>query len=208
MIQNTSKQSFLLASWYTDDFAYTRIMETHIKPSFDSLGVDYTIVKLPSQGDWRANTDLKPKVVKQLLSVAKQDTVLIDCDARLLAYPTLFDNLPLEFDMAVHYLDRAKWYQLGNAHKELCSGTLFFRNRPICHEIVDKWQEEVKVARVVEQTVLEQIIAKNRKVKVYNLPVEYCWIHDLPDGSKPKVQPNGPIIVEHFQASRQNRKGR
>ena len=187
-------------------------MGEYLERSLVLLGLNHTIIKVPKvkspnhTDDWRANTDLKPSVVKQLLTITKQDFVLLDADCRVNVYPELFDRIPQQYDMAVFYLDRAKWYQIGNAGKELCSGTLYFRNRPIVWEVVQKWQDAVKTAKVVEQTVLEQIIAENRKIKVYPLPAEYCWISTLPDGKPPHQKPDGPIVIEHFQASRQHRK--
>jgi hypothetical protein len=118
----------------------------------------------------------------------------------------LFDEIPNEFNFAAHVLNRDAWYNVNfpeDQKKELLSGTLFVRNCAESKEVVKEWIDECKSSKEWEQRVLDRVLKRNN-VKVYELPIEYCWIKTLPNGSSPFVKCDNPIIV-HNQCSRQLR---
>jgi hypothetical protein len=61
------------------------------------------------------------------------------------------------------------------------------------------WYIKAQKKDMWEQKVLEQIIT-NHNVKLYPLPLEYCYIKTLPDGREPHIKVE-PVILHH-QASR------
>src|SRR5665213_663808 len=88
--------------------------------------------------------------------------------------------------------------------KELLSGTLFVRNNQESKAIVQEWAVTCKMApQVWEQMILNLVLKKNN-VKVYELPLSYCYIKSLPDGREPIVKCDDAIIV-HNQVSRKFR---
>ena len=103
-------------------------------------------------------------------------------------YPTLFDTI--EEDFACHYKDG----------KELLTGTLFFNNCKKSIEFVNNCidLEEKEGGKLSAQTCLPEVIEKTG-VSVYRLPAPYTLIFD-------RMKHQGPPVIEHFQASRDNRK--
>ncbi len=140
--------SFRIISWYTPE--YTEIMSNYLGHSLTSLCADpsldirYNIYRKESKADWKHNTNLKPFVIEEALNNHDESIVVLDADSRLLEYPKLFDMIPIEYDCAFFYLNWDEWYGNGSKTKELCSGTLFFRNREICMDLVREWQKECK----------------------------------------------------------------
>ena len=127
----------------------------------------------------------------------------MDCDAEIREYPTLFDDIPTDFDLAAHILDRSAWYGSSDMGTELLSGTLFVRNTPNVRNLLDVWIKRCETSTTWEQRILQSLISEF-KIKIYELPIEYCYIKSLPDGSPPKVKCEKPVIV-HNQVSRQYR---
>ena len=84
---------------------------------------------------------------------------------------------------------------------ELLSVTVFLKNDRICKEMVEEWITECKVdERLWDQVGLQRVVARHEN-RFYDLPGEYCMIHDYM--ADRITQP----VIQHFQASRVFRQG-
>lgn len=198
---------FTIVSWYTCNTIYEQIIQEYLLASLHTWDIDQKIYPIESQKNWQINTNLKPLILEQALKDIPNDIVLLDADCKLLEYPDLFNTIPDEYDMAVFYLDWQQWYNKAYNKEELCSGTLFFRNRPICLEVIEAWKNLCKKNLYPDQMNLEVVLNTFPGLKIYRLPIEYCWIHTLPDGSEPRVPRPEHVVIEHYQASRTIKKG-
>jgi Nucleotide-diphospho-sugar transferase len=197
--------SFIICSFFTLDTPYQQVAHDYLLSSLKKVNVKSDIRGVQSLGNWQKNTSYKPQFISEILEKHTENIVFCDADAEILSYPDLFDNIPDEFNFAAHILDRRSWYGVEYSEeqsKELLSGTLFIRNNTESRAIVHEWATTVKMfSQIWEQQVLAKVL-KNNNVKVFELPVEYCWIRSLPDGRDPLIKPNGPIIIQHNQVSR------
>lgn len=197
-------RKFIVTSYYTLDTPYQKVVHDYLMPTVAKIGLASDIRGIQSLGNWQRNTLFKATFVKLMLDEHPgENIVFLDADAEVLKYPALFDNIPEEFSLAVHYLDRDKWYnrQFGEP-KELLSGTLFVQNTPDAKHIVEAWEHACLSHRMVWEQYLLQATVDQKQIKVYELPVEYAWIKSLPNGDKPFVKPNGDVIIRHNQVSR------
>lgn len=199
------KQSFIICSYYTVDNSYAEVAHQYLMPSVSSLKLKSDICGIQSLGSWAKNTSYKAQFIATMLERHKENIVFVDCDAEILQTPDLFEHIPDEFNFAAHVLDRNQFY--GRLHDEriryeLLSGTLFIRNNGESRKLVNEWNMACQISNLWEQKILDVVLKKNN-VKVYELPIEYTWIRDLPDGRCSLVKPNGPIIIRHNQVSRQ-----
>lgn len=197
--------SFKIVSWYTPQ--YKEVIDTFLIPSLDNLNLDYSIYPIESKKTWKENTNLKPIIASTALIQNICDILLLDADCKVNFYPKLFDDLPEEYDMACFYLNWDEWYNRGSNKIELCSGTLFFRNRVICHELINAWKTEglKNPNKLPDQEVLANIIKDFPQLNIHPLAYEYCWINTLPGGGKPHVRRPDKVYIEHYQASRENK---
>ena len=167
------------------------------------MGLASDIRGIQNLGSWQANTSYKAEFVLYMLNHHKKNIVFLDSDAAILEYPALFNNIPEGFDLACHVLDKNAWY--GNRYDpqhELLSGTAFFRYSPTTLKLVDTWISMCKLwPRIWEQQLLQNAIDLE-KAKLFTLPLAYCWIASLPDGSKPIVPEPESVVIKHYQASR------
>ena len=194
--------NYRVITWITEN--YQEVLNEYLKPSLDKLAdLDYKVYYEKNTNNWQKNTNLKPFIVEKALNDTDKSILVLDADSRLYDYPKLLDEIPEEYDCALFYLKWAEWYRNGSTKEELCSGTLFFRNREICIDLIKLWQEECKRNRYADQRNLEEAIKKlTGTIKIYKLPYEYCWIHDMPNGKEPLIPKPKNIIIEHFQVSR------
>ena len=193
---------FKIISYYTPN--YKDVAEKYLLPSVKRLNLSYYIPEISSKGDWVANTDYKPFFILDCLLQHKEDLVWIDCDATINIFPDLFNNIPKQFDIAIHFLEwrlHYSWHKDSNV-KELASGTIFFRNNEYSKIICQKWIDNSKHIKP-DQKALEQTI-KETNVSYYNLPREYCYITHHPNGQTSYVLIENPTI-SHHQVSREKR---
>lgn len=199
-------QPFVITSYYTLDTPYQQVAHDYLMPSVQKLNLDSDIRGIQNLGSWQANTSYKSEFVWQMLTHHKKDIVFLDSDAVILEYPHLFEQIPEGFEVACHLLDKNAWY--GNIYDpqfELLSGTAFFKYCQATLNLVSVWISLCKKnPNVWEQQLLQKAITSTQS-KFYPLPLSYCWIVSLPNGSRPIVTPPDPIIIKHHQVSRQLR---
>lgn len=193
-----------IVSWYTLNTPYKEVMDTHLLPTLVKFELPYKTYPMDATQNWVQNTNLKSTVIEKALEEIDSDILVLDADCKINCYPTLLDEIPIEFDAGFFYLDWNKWYQNGTSKKELCSGTLFFRNRPIVKKLITDWKELTlkNNGKLVDQRFLELALKVNPDIKIFDLPITYCWINSMPDGSEPKAKKPETVVVEHYQASR------
>lgn len=94
--------------------------------------------------------------------------------------------------------------QPGQANRELLSGTMVFRYNPKVLALMEIYIEECKNSpKVWEQKILQEILAKDKTIKIYNLPASYCAVVKF-DNKVPEYI--GEPVVVHWQASRRFKK--
>jgi hypothetical protein len=115
----------------------------------------------------------------------------VDVDAVFHADPWPFLN-SLDCDLAVHT----------NKKGELLSGTIFLNETAATSALLEEWVEAVGASPDEwDQVLLDQTIRKSvaeKHLRCLNLPNTFCWITDNRD-----EKPEGPIMIEHLQASRE-----
>ena len=195
--------SFVITSYFTIDNGYAEAAHSYILSSLNNIipKVKSDVRGIVSRGNWGLNTSYKPEFIKTMLEHHKEDNIIfVDADSEILSYPSLFENIPEEYIIGAYELDRKKWYGRDYSENEcfeLLSGTLFIRNCLQSKDIVDEWIKRCRDnSKVWEQKVLQQII-KERDIKVYKLPMEYCRILTLPNGDAPLLECKSPVVVHH-----------
>jgi hypothetical protein len=194
-------QDFIICGFATKDTPYEQVAENYLIASCKKLNLELDFSLVPNLHSWKANTSFKGTFAKEMLNKHNRNVVLLDADAEITQYPKIFSLIPEDCNIAAHYLDQNAWYKNNSNRKEFLSGSLFLRNNNFTKEIVDKWILALKNnTSLWEQRVLENIIIEN-KVKVFELPLEYCYIREVKTGIAPHVLCNNPIII-HNQVSR------
>ena len=186
-------------SYFTQHTPYEQVMKDYLEPSLKKWGLKYDIQGLPSLGSWSPNVALKPKFILDMLNKHDEDVIFLDADATIESFPKLFETLSADINVAAHYLDWKTWYGKGNK-KELLTGTLFLQNTPTIKSLCQEWHETAKNTNRWEQTVLENILKERMDIKIYELPLSYCYIKSRPGNKQPLVLLN-PVILHH-QCSR------
>lgn len=185
-------------SYATLDTPYKSVIEKYLLPSLQRFNLSYDIVYPENRGSWQANTRIKAEIIKEMLLKHKCPVVSLDADATIHSYPALFDTLQ-DYDLGIHYLDKEAFWGKGKTGIEALSGTLYLNYNERVLKLIDEWILENKNSDFLEQRNLQNVLAKNKDLKIYTLPIQYVAIV----GSNNQV-PNfikNPIIVHH-QCSR------
>lgn len=197
---------WLVSAFYTIGTPYKDILYSQLIPSLDKLNIKYNIEEVENKGSWLKNVAQKPLTILHILEKYPDFNVIsLDADCQVLSYPTLFDEIPEEYDTALHTLDWNSWYGHNNNVKETLSGTMWFNNTKKVKDFVQEWYDNAIKDYKWEQKCLQELLLKRKDIKIFELPLEYCYISSLPDGSPPKIKCHNPVIC-HFQASRQLRR--
>jgi len=199
---------FLITAFVTSGTPYEEVLHTYLLPSIQKFNLEYNIEVVENKGSWLRNVAQKPKIIKEVLDkYPTYQIVCLDADSEIKRVPDLFNQIPLEYDLACHYLDWNSWYGYQDSPPvfELLSGTLWINNTEQTRFVLHKWEEIASHSDIWEQKVLSQVLTSNPSVNVYKLPVEYCYISSLPNGNPPLNPSEFPVIVHH-QVSRKLKK--
>lgn len=179
-------KNFLVVGYYTPRYKEhaSEFVESCLKNS-----VPVYCEQIDDLGDWDKNTHYKPDFIKKCLSKFPLFNIIyVDVDARIEKYPELFNTL----DCDIAFYKGNVW---GDSRVEVLSGTIFFRNNKISHEILDNWSNNCNThTREWDQVLLERSVPPETKVTI--LPIEYCAIFD-----SPRIK-NKEVVISHLQASR------
>ena len=193
------KNKFIIVSFYAGKY-YEKVMNEYLLPSIQKLKLPFYIEKIDNLGNWRKNANQKLLFIKKCLEkFSDKNIVFIDADAKINNYPELFDNIPKEYLIGIHYLDWDKWYKNGNKIKELLTGTIYLKNCEETKELINNWIKETRENKPQQKTL--QKLIEIEDLNIYKLPLEYCYIVNLPNGQEPHIKIENPII-SHYQISR------
>ncbi len=192
--------NWALGSFFTMETPYQQIVNEYLIPSAEKFGIPLDLAPIPNKGNWYINVAEKPGIILDMLEGGYETLVFLDADATIEQYPKLFDEIPEEYDIAFHTLSWKQWYGYEKDRAELLTGTMFFRNNDKVKALCRAWYKQAQNTQIWEQKVLENII-DNFDVKVYNLPLEYCYMKSRPRNQEPLVKLN-PVILHH-QVSRE-----
>lgn len=201
VIDTTPKEkTYIIVSYYTINTPY-EAEATKLKNSLIKLNVPHDVVGVPNLGDWQANTRFKAKFMQDMLIKHKGKSIVwVDSDAVVHSYPSLFDSYTC--DVAVRWQD-FRWRK-----NECLSGTIFLANNEKVMKLCKEW-EKINIREGGNNSNLEQwnlgsaidLLKPSLQLSVINIPPEYTFIFDSMKKIYPKIKP----VIEHFQASRQNR---
>ena len=193
--------NWIIVAFATSDTPYEFELSTKLLPSLEKLSLPHHIEIIENQGSWLKNVAMKPLVILRAMEKYPASNIIsLDADSEVLQYPTLFNNIPEQYDIALHILDWDSWYGYTNHVKEILSGTVWIKNNDKMKNVVKLWYDKSIENCVWEQKILEAVL-EEQKINIYPLPLEYCYILSLPDGKPPKIQLENPVIV-HYQKSR------
>lgn len=182
-------------SYFTQGTVYEEVMNELLLPSLKKWKLKYDIQGIKNKGSWSLNTAMKSKFIIDMLNKHNDDVIFLDADATIEQKPILFNNISKKFDIACHYLDWGTWYKKTNK-KELLSGTILLRNNNKVKKLCKEWHENAINNSRWEQLILADILKERKDIKVYELPLSYCYIKSLPNGKDPFVKLN-PVILHH-----------
>jgi len=201
---------FTIYSFYTEESPYQEITNKYLIASINKLEkrIPLEIIKAQNFHHWGKNVAQKPFIILQLLDEKKDNIVFVDADATIEQYPQLFHDIPEEYDIACHILDWDTWYKNKSHVKELLTGTMYFRNREKVKSLCREWYIKAEDGSGWEQTILEGILEKRKDIKIFELPISYCYIKTLPTGKEPHVKIENPVIVHHQVSRNLKRRGK
>jgi hypothetical protein len=195
--------SFIISAFCTAETSYEMILATQLLPSLDKLGLKYHIEVVENQGSWLKNVAQKPLTILHTMEkYPSYNIVSLDADSEVLSYPKLFNEIPEDVDIAFHTLNWDFWYKNNSHVMEVLSGTIFIRNNEKMGEFVKEWYLRAETVCEWEQKVLAKLLEERKEcIKVFPLPLEYCYISSLPDGKEPHIKCDN-VVIKHNQASR------
>lgn len=185
----------IYVSYYTPDYEE---VAHRLKLSLATFELEHIVVPVPDRGTWVANCARKPLFIRDLLSQMKKPLVWIDADAVVVKRPALFEDSAYCHDAAVC---RYTWHQ---GKRETLSGTVWFNDTYMAKRMVEHWiEQQALLPDMWDQVGLQMAVAEAEKTSavIENLPVEYCYIHDLHRREHPDADP----VIVHYQHSRQTR---
>lgn len=198
--------NFVICSFYTKNTVYEQIIKECLIPSIVKWDLPSCIIDVDNEGTWKRNVAKKPTIISELMHDFPNKTIVfLDADCIIEQYPTLFNEVK-DYDIGFHRLDWNSWYLNNSNRKELLTGTMFINSNYKTNELVHEWKNQAQSKDLWEQRVLEDLIPTFRHdLKIFELPLNYCYIDTLPNGSKPHVACDD-VVIRHYQASRKTKK--
>lgn len=196
-----SKPIFI--SFYTKSTIYEDVLNKYLLPSLKKLELEYHIYDIETLGDWKSNAIQKPIILmKSLTEFLDKDIIWIDVDSEILQDPSLLFNIPEEYDIALHYLNWKTHYgREGDDGKfELLDGTVFWRNTKRVKNFIKALIELSTNVGKDHQKQMAYMLENGKpelKLNVFPLPRTYSYISSQPNGNKPVIEIENPVIVHH-----------
>lgn len=195
----------IIVSFVTKNTPYENTVKEFLIPSLEKYNLKYYIDYIENRGSWAENVCYKPEFLYKMLNKYKEPIVSCDVDAIIEKYPSLFEELPVDIDIAAHILDWQTWYKKGNK-KELLGGTLYLNYNDKVLQLLKEWITIQKIEKRFPQRILYQLLESFKDINFYELPLSYCYIATLPNGKEPfvKIEP----IISQWQKSREFKRRR
>ena len=180
---------------------YDAVYDRHLGASLDHMFFSATRMHVPERGSWVLNTQEKPSVILEALQ--KHDSVLyLDADAEILRPEVVdIDSLvPYGYVGAYYELPHGQWYGNGGDTVEPLTGTLFFRKqaRPLLYS----WRDAMTNTSKTDGEAFAEVLKLYGPYKMFKLPIEWCYIADMPAGLGIGGIPCAKPIIVHKQVSR------
>lgn len=204
---NKQTRSPIFISFYTEG-NYEKIANEHLLPTLKRWSLPFNVEKVINQCNWYKNSAYKATFILEMLKKHKKDVVFIDCDAKIQEFPVLFYEIPEEIDIACHILDLWMFWhnRTDRAKFDLLSGTMLFSYNQKVLDFTKEYAKRCKQeTNPFDQKILQEIVEKDKELKLYNLPASYCVI-TKEDGTVPEYI--GNPVIQHYQASRTERNRR
>ncbi len=179
-----------VVGFYTRDSLYEQ-EAARMRRSAEVLGLPVELTPMDSAGSWVRNAGLKAGFLRAARQRLRGPLVYVDVDAVFHGDPWPLLST-FDCDVAVHVTGKG----------ELQSGTILLNDTPATATLLEDWVAATEAnPDEWDQRVLHRVIdeaVENGRLKFIRLPNTLCWITDRKD-----ERPNGPIIIEHLQASRE-----
>lgn len=188
-----------IITYYTAGTPYERECERLLASAL-RLKLPVLAVAVNDQGSWHANTAQKVEVLRANRDEYEGALLYVDSDAVLWADPRPIARQAIaDHDIAMHRYRGAEWL----------TGTMVIADTAEAREVLDAWSRYNAVCRDRGekkrggQRNLATVLEYRESCRVAELPPELCYIFDLSRSHYPWVK---RPIVEHLQASRENRR--
>lgn len=163
-----------------------------------------------SQGSWRKNVGLKPRLFLSWLDQGFDGFLFIDVDGRIQSELAWLKLMTPDFDWGCWFIPWAEMRPQDRPGGEetkndgLASGTVWISNTWLCREFLQRWIKREKGQHRYGQIVLGETWHFDRpeNMRTLRIPQRFCKVFDR-DWKKGE---EGPVGIEHTQASRRLRK--
>ena len=123
----------VIISFYTPEWKYPYYAEK-LKSDSDRLNIPYHIIEKPSQKDYVANCNMKPKFILDSILELKQPVIWMDVDGTINNFPSeLLSDEMLDYDIA--------GFQSIRDQTRIHVATLWFNYNPRVIELLTTWYE-------------------------------------------------------------------
>ena len=184
----------LFCSYATIDTPYVAEL-AELEETLAHFGLDKFLPILPNRGSWEKNCIQKMDVIAEAMRThPDRPVVWVDADARIKQTPHLLLTMQHEVDFAVHYCHTRRQKNVLN------SGTLYFAPTKQARKLMERWEIKNKENPDEWDQRNLQAATKFWRGNTYELPVEYCAIHNSIEEKCDRP------IIEQFQASRRLKK--
>ena len=102
-------QKIIFISYATLNTPYIQVIESQLIPSPRSFKLPHYIEYITDKGNWNKNTNYKSTFILKMLNKHKCPVIFLDADATILKFPSLFYEIPNDYDLCAHYLD---WHKM------------------------------------------------------------------------------------------------
>jgi hypothetical protein len=181
---------FKIINFHTDNGIYAD-MSKRLKESCKKFNIECDIEKYSDRGSWVDNCNIKPEFILKKLNEDVDCVVWVDSDAKIMSYPYLFIDTPMDFGVRGE-LGARKKTPVGREEIELPknwplqtelmwfnSGTMLFRKCNSTIRMVERWLELSKsMTRSWDQWSLQQAWADTQPTTEW-FPRTYCQIDRL-----------------------------
>ncbi len=194
----------IFISYYTKNTIYQDAINKYLIPSLKKLELQYHIYDIETLGDWKSNAIQKPIILqKALIEFPDNNIIWQDADSEILQDPSLLFNIPVEYDIALHYLNWKAHY--GREGLEMLDGTVFWRNNEKVRAFINELIKLSTEKGVDHQKTMARMLETNKSINVFPLPRTYSYLPTQPNGDKSFIEIKNPVII-HYQKSRQGKR--
>jgi len=204
-------QDWIAVTAYTIDTPYEQEVKGLIS-GLEEHGVEYSLVGYKSVGDWRKNCQNKQKFIIDTLRKGNRPVVWLDADARLRAYPKLFDNYPCDVGLYKRLHTSKQKAQLNGSQYHWESGTMYYKPTGDVFEFLECQMKLFEMFDAGQFSIWPETawfidhfnsgVFNNGDIRfvVGELPVTYSYIQDTTHPDETPFKDDAVII--HTQASR------